>query len=330
MTRPTARLTRHLRAAGLGLLLAGVAVVPAMAGVILRAASDVGSAQVRLSDLFDGLAPETGSLIAFPAPAPGESMTINARQLDGMARRAEIAWQPSTGTEEVTITRRGQRIPREQIDALITDALDRAPGAGMADEYRLDYTGRVPEVIVAEGLEVMPRLADFIYDPRSERFSARIEVDQGEGLAPLVVVAAGRATAVVSVPVLRERLARGAIIGPGDIDLIEVERRRLTNQQVTDPNQLIGQALRRPGYPGRPLMARDVGTPQLIRKGEMVTMIFRRGGLVLTAQGQALDDGGEGETVRVLNPRSRNTVYGRVAPDGTLEVGDAGPSLARN
>lgn len=330
MTRHPIRLTRHLRAATLGLLLAGVAVVPAMAGVILRASSDVGAAQVTLGDLFNGLPADTAALIAFPAPAPGETMTINARQLDGMARRAEIAWQPSTGVEEVVVSRRGVRVPREQIDALIIDALERAPGTGNSTSFRLDYTGRAPEIVVAETVMPRPRVVDFIHDSRTERFSARIEVDQGEGLAPLVVVCAGRATAVVDVPVLRERLASGSVIGPNDIDLISVERRRLNNQQVTDPNQLIGQALRRPGYPGRPLMARDIGTPEVIRKGSMVTMIFRRGGLVLTAQGEALDSAGDGETVRVLNARSRNTVYGVVAPDGTVEVGDAGPSIARN
>jgi flagella basal body P-ring formation protein FlgA len=40
----------------------------------------------------------------------------------------------------------------------------------------------------------------------------------------------------------------------------------------------------------------------------------------LTAQGKALDDGAKGDTVRIHNSRSKNTVEGVVVGDGKVRV----------
>jgi flagellar basal body P-ring formation protein FlgA len=48
---------------------------------------------------------------------------------------------------------------------------------------------------------------------------------------------------------------------------------------------------------------------------------YAAGPLAITTEGRALARGGAGDVIRVLNLSSRNTVTGRVQPDGAVSVG---------
>lgn len=74
-------------------------------------------------------------------------------------------------------------------------------------------------------------------------------------------------------------------------------------------------------YPGRPILAAQLGPPALVERNQLVRMVFQRGALAIGTEGRALDRGGAGERVRVMNLGSRQIVTGAVAGDGSIEVG---------
>ncbi|MGH7304335.1 MAG: flagella basal body P-ring formation protein FlgA, partial [Candidatus Rokuibacteriota bacterium] len=49
----------------------------------------------------------------------------------------------------------------------------------------------------------------------------------------------------------------------------------------------------------------DVKKPVVIKKGELVNVIYAADGIELSAQGQAQSDAGKGDTLAILNTRSR-------------------------
>ncbi len=55
-------------------------------------------------------------------------------------------------------------------------------------------------------------------------------------------------------------------------------------------------------------------------------MAYQRGRIALATIGRALDDGGFGELVRVVNVHSRQTVVGTVAGPDLVQVGPAAPA----
>ena len=83
---------------------------------------------------------------------------------------------------------------------------------------------------------------------------------------------------------------------------------------------VIGLETRVSLYPGRPIHSLDVGPPTLVRRNDIVTVVFVRGALQLQTEGRALDGGGVGERVQVMNLDSRRTVWGSVAGDKLIEV----------
>lgn len=64
----------------------------------------------------------------------------------------------------------------------------------------------------------------------------------------------------------------------------------------------------------------DVMRPQLVRRGDPVTIRIVSGALVIASGGRALASGGQGETVRVVANSTSRTLDGIVEGSGTVRV----------
>lgn len=83
---------------------------------------------------------------------------------------------------------------------------------------------------------------------------------------------------------------------------------------------LVGLETRRAIYTGRPVVAADLGPPTLVRRNAVVVMHYRDRGLGIRTEGRALDSGGAGEVVRILNLASRRSVLATVTGENQVEV----------
>ncbi len=131
-------------------------------------------------------------------------------------------------------------------------------------------------------------------------------------------VAMMAAGVVLAQSVVPTRAVRGqTVIGPGDVALSE----EFVPGAVAELGAVIGREARVTLYPGRPIMSNQLGAPALIERNQLVRMHFGSGSLSIVTEGRALDRGGVGELIRVMNLASRQIVTGSVQTDGTIEVG---------
>jgi flagella basal body P-ring formation protein FlgA len=161
------------------------------------------------------------------------------------------------------------------------------------------------EVIPADPQIVTSRRFTMIFrvDGRVEKnIAIRAEL---EAIAP-VVVAAGD-------------LGRGAILSARDLNVVETDLVGLRNP-CFDPEELVGKKLRQTVRLGAPIDRIQVDFPPLIKRGQAVTINLLQGRLLLTAIGEAQQDGREGETIRVRNNSSRKEVLCRVTSTGQVQV----------
>lgn len=114
-----------------------------------------------------------------------------------------------------------------------------------------------------------------------------------------------------------------AILTPSDFSVIE----STIPGSLDNPDQAIGLEARVVLYAGRPIRPEDVGPAAIIERNQIVTLLFRRGQLVIAADARALGRAGIGDVLRVMNLASRSTISGTVQPDGTVTVG--GPDLSQ-
>jgi flagella basal body P-ring formation protein FlgA len=89
---------------------------------------------------------------------------------------------------------------------------------------------------------------------------------------------------------------------------------------ITELDALVGMSARRALAADRPLRPADVMVTPLVKRGEPVTLLFQSGSVRITLRGRALEDGGAGETIRVLNSDSERTVEAIVEGPGLARV----------
>jgi flagella basal body P-ring formation protein FlgA len=71
---------------------------------------------------------------------------------------------------------------------------------------------------------------------------------------------------------------------------------------------------------GSVMRATDIVRPQLVRRGEPVTIVIRSGGLVISTMGRALASGAAGASVRVVTNSTSRTLDAIVDGPGTVRV----------
>lgn len=73
---------------------------------------------------------------------------------------------------------------------------------------------------------------------------------------------------------------------------------------------------------GSPVKSYDLIEPQLVRKGQAVTLLVESGALRITGRGKALSSGALGETVRAQLQGGLTLIEGEVAGPGVVRLGE--------
>lgn len=133
-------------------------------------------------------------------------------------------------------------------------------------------------------------------------------------LTAALAASAGAADTVVALRTIRP----GEVIDAADLGLVPETRAG----GIVDPELAAGQEARIALYQGQTVTLDAIGPPALFARNQIVSLEYRRGGLSIRAEGRALERGGAGDRVRVMNLASRRIVEGFVADDGTVQLAD--------
>ncbi len=281
----------------------------------LRAEAVVDAPVVTLGDVLDVSGPAAEAVLA-RAPAPGRRMVISVSHIFRVARASGLEWKPMRGLDRVVVRRAGQRIPRSVIETRIAEALkDLAPD----ENLRVSLQGRATEIVLPTGAPATIDIENISLDRARGRLTATVIAAADTAMARRVNII-GRVYAVVEVPVLRRTIRRGEVIQASDVKWTEMRATRVRQPAIADPADIVGLAARRMLRAGQPLRPGDLRTPVVVAKGANVTMTYRTKFMVLTVAGRALEDGGVGETIRVLNTQSNTVIDAVVERSGVVVV----------
>lgn len=279
---------------------------------------------IMLSDLLIG-SERAESIQVARAPSPGASLALNPVAIGRLAARYRIRWSAPIGLKRIVVRRASNVVDSALVQSEIEMALaDIAPN----EDLEVDFRGRATSLHVATDVEPTIAVESLDYDRRTGRFTALVSVPADDPTAERHRIS-GRAWRMVEVPVLSERLNPGSEIQEHHLSWQRMRADKVRRQTVTDAGELLGMSPKRTVAPNRPIRSNDLQRPVMIDKGDVVTMVFRAGGLTLTASGRAVESGGRNGVIRVLNERSRLTVEARIVAPGQVVVGEAMPRLSQ-
>ncbi len=121
---------------------------------------------------------------------------------------------------------------------------------------------------------------------------------------------------VVSVDIIATKtLKRGQVLTDSDI--------KPNNGYLPEDlrKQYIGKEIKRTVYAGHKILPAYLTSPQLVKRNEMVSMVYNYGVMQLSAKGRALQSGAKGDVISVINISSRKKIMAVVMGDKQVEVG---------
>ncbi len=288
----------------------------------LKSAVTVTGDIVRIGDLIAN-AGIVANVPIFRSPDLGTTGVVSAQTVLTAVRAHALVGLDPGNVHEVTVTRASRTIAPSEIEGRLAAALSTQFSLGNPKNLALRFDNEVQAVHVEPTITDDPRIARITYDPRTTRFDAVVAIPNRR---PLRLT--GHVTAMEEVATLARTLARGDAVKQGDVVMARRPRRQIPPDAITDPDHAVGLAARHGLQPGRPLRASDLMKPVLVRRNDMVTMIYRVPGILLTVRGRAAESGAEGDVIGVLNEQTKRTLHGVVVGSGQVMIGTGAMEIA--
>lgn len=140
-------------------------------------------------------------------------------------------------------------------------------------------------------------------------------------------VAASTTSAAAKVEVLtyNRSLEAGEIVQPEDLSWTKVAAAPVGAPR--DADALIGKAAKRPLRSGAAASTRDVTNPLVVKRDDMVEVVFAMEGVNLSLQAKAMGAAAVGDTVSLMNLSSKKLIQAVVAAPGKAVVGPEADAL---
>ena len=269
----------------------------------LKNISIVHSDTLTLGDLFEGLSHNADYVIG-AAPQPGKDMMLNARTLYRIAVALDLPWKPKSNGDHIIIRREATVIPYSVIEDSLKSALKEK---GVLGNFSVALNTGKPSLTLPNDMPQNAQVQSLNFNPQKDYFTAQIVAPSLDNPVEKINVS-GLVERLVKVPTLRSNLRNGDIIGKNDIEMVEVPQKQLQHNILLDSADLIGMTPRRMAYAGKYILAGQLEQPQLVERGEPVSIIYKSGPLTLTAKGRALQSGAKGDLIRITNINSSRNV----------------------
>ena len=216
--------------------------------------------------------------------------------------------QPGTATEQL--------ISQQEIEQVLND-------------YLLDESARLPQVELRFAATTLPKPFKVPQGRIEHQVIPAKPGVIGSRRVTLLTRVDGRIASNLSIRVELEALAeilvaadnlrRGKVIGPEDINRQQQDISKL-KQPLFAGDEILGKRLKRSLRLGQPLLRKQVEFPPLIKRGDRVVIQAHGAGLMLSAAGEAKQNGLLDETIRVMNTGSRKEILCRVVAPGLVMV----------
>lgn len=158
------------------------------------------------------------------------------------------------------------------------------------------------------------------YEAATHRFSANLVSLSGKQVVSARAVS-GRYDELAEVPVLKRSVRAGEVIKAEDIELRDYPKSRSRSDTVLDVASLVGKSPERVISAGRPVRSMELEQPRVVKKNDLVKMVYNQGAMSISTSGQAMSDGIKGSMINVKNIASNKIVQAMVQDANTVVIG---------
>ncbi len=285
----------------------------------LRSDVRVGGDGVYLDELLEGASAVLPHVRISQAPRFGQVLSIPRGQINSsLTRLTDGAITNCLGAETVRVARKSRLLEEEEMVSAVTSRLQQDQ---LKDRAELELRTTRPWIsapVPDEPLSI--RIVELPASGLSSIFLCRFEVatTNNEVVGSWQATFSAKAWRQVWIP--STALRRGMSVSDAPLSL---ERRDILNLReplaefsAADSSLEIADFV----PASTPLLARHIKIRPSVRRGQRVEAVITDGALAITLKVEALEDGIEGQTIRIRNPQSKRDLVGRVKNENTVIV----------
>ena len=266
--------------------------------------------------LEPALARALGRVTVAAAPGLGGQVTLTGSRVRALWAQAAPAGVSVNIPASLILERPAQTVSAQRLEDIFLTELDKRLGAqaGDADIHSLQVRNeiKVPQGQLSWRVRLLggghwgrvPAVITLLVDGRAEatvRVAANVD-----RYGPVVVATHG--------------LPRGHVICEDDLRVARLNLSRLRGSHSPLPEDFIGQKVNGAVGANEPLDLGRVRRVAVIKRGDVVNMVIKAPGFLMTAKGKAAHKGYRGGRIRLTNLASKREVYGKVLDSGTVVV----------
>jgi len=328
----------------IAILAAFVVTAASAAELRLRSTCTVSGGLVTLSDVAEIFAAEgrtsddLAGIELFPTPAPLRQRFLRLRELQDLLllHGVNLTEHRFSGSSQVTI--RGGEIIRKTAEKPVSSAA--------ATRAKRRLSGAIVAYLAGQASAELPWSVEFELSQDRARMinSSRQKITVGGGQSPWTGTQRFEVTLVPTepkgVPVAEPRrftldvrvslptamvaavrsLPRGTIIGPRDVELRVDVRPGRGIKPLHSLDKAVGRQTTRSITAGQVLQQESVRSPLLVKRGDVVTVYVRSGGIRIRTNGRSRDDGSLGDLIAVESMLDRKTFFAQVCAAREVEI----------
>ena len=284
---------------------------------ILKQNVVVESRLVTLGDLFMN-AGDFANKAVFRSPSLGQSGTIQAERVVDAALQAGLRNITTNNVGTVNVSRLAERVTESDI---LDDLQAQLKAKGYVDssaEVEIQLNAHLADQHAAPGGYSPFEIRDLRFDRINGRFSANLLIFGRDDLGAIHL--GGHAIETIMVPVLARAIGRGEVVSQSDVSLTPLPRQKVQASRPALMNEIIGKAARQTLRAGTIASAAFFTEPDMVKRSDMVTIIFSAGNLNLSIMGKALSDGSKGDIIPVQNSQTNRIIRAEIIDHGLLEI----------
>ncbi|SDA20691.1 flagella basal body P-ring formation protein FlgA [Methylobacterium sp. UNC378MF] len=296
----------------------GALAIPAMARADeLRLRGDVTARGdvLTLADLVEGAPERLATRPLFRSPALGATGTIQTRRILDAAAALGLNGLETGGRMQIAVQRAARRIGPPEIEAALKLSLETGYGLNPRT-VAVRFDGDGPTLLAPMDLEGQAAALDLTYDPRTRRVAGLVSL--GERQASLRV--SGVVVELREVAVLTRNLNRGEPVKEGDVALERRPRDAVAPDAQGSATTILGEIAQNTLSAGTVLRVTDTAPPELVARGENVTIVYETPSISLSMRGLSNDSGRMGAVVNVVNVASKKVLQATVIGPGRVSV----------
>lgn len=190
---------------------------------------------------------------------------------------------------------------------------------GIGDDIEVEFFGGKTTFVLQNAGIARIMISNLKVDEEQNKFTAGAEIfADGESVESTRLNGKYYVKVMAFVPA--ETIEKGEIITDARLKAISVRENRIKENTVIEKDKLVGLQAKKTLKEGKLIVEREIGQTLVIRKGDVVTAVYKSKGLQITSKAEALKDGAKGQRIELANTKSGKKFNAKVIDAATVEI----------